>query len=130
MVKLSFGIALCCVLACCLASCGLFDPDAPHELSVTVFENISGMDVRDSVDMTISVPGSQDQHLSIRYDPNVMFVGNSPYGGVDDYDVVDISWYGKKEATIKAKVGETSADIRVSKDLHWFMYEHPSRIYQ
>lgn len=130
MLKRSCAFIALALAAALASSCDLFDVDKERELSVTIFENISSMDVRDYVTMTISVPGSEDKQVAIHYNPNLMVVGNPPYGGVDDYDVVYISWFGKEEVTITVKVGDTSADITVSEDEYWFLYEYPSTISQ
>jgi len=113
-----------------LGSCDLLDVDAQHDLSVTIFEDVSSMDTRNYETMTISVPGSEDQTITIHYNPNVSIVGNPPYGGVDDYDVIDISWYGKKEVAITVAVGSARADVTVSNDKQWFLYQYPNTISQ
>lgn len=130
MKKASMFASLLLSLGFLACSCDLFDADAQHEVSVTVFLDVSSMDTRNNETMTISVPGSEDQTLNIHYNPNVTVVGNLPYSGVDAYDVVTASWYGKKEITIHVSVSGASADIAVSKEKHYFLYRYPGSITQ
>jgi hypothetical protein len=112
------------------ASCDLFDFDKDRTLQVTVFQATSNMDVRDSLTMAISVPGSADQTIRLSAHPGAYVSGNVPYDDANYFTRIDISWFGKKEVVLGVSVGDVRADIAVSEDKPFFLYRYPSTIIQ
>jgi hypothetical protein len=126
------ALAFQCILGAVVlaASCELFDVDKDRALQVTVYQDTSYMDVRNSLTMTISVPGSDDQTIRLSAHPGSYVMGNAPYDSVNYLSRIDIAWFGKKELTLGVSVGAARADITVSEDKPYFLYRYPSTITQ